>query len=137
MRKMVSIAGSLVFVLLVATVVAQSPGTQPGALVLNPVAATSGTGVSNAALLDKPDVRVLRVDVAPGGVRNVHTHDDTIFHLFIPVSGGALFEAEPSQPVQINTWQAQYIKGGTRHGFKNTGTTTSTFVEVFVRKPAQ
>ena len=135
MRKAISLVGCLVFILCVASVVAQSPGVPPGGPVLNPVAATSGTGVSNAALLDKPDVRVLRVDIAPGGVRNVHTHDDTLFHLFIPVSGGALFEAEPNAPTQITAWQAQYVKGGTRHGFKNTGTTTTSVVEVFVRKP--
>jgi quercetin dioxygenase-like cupin family protein len=118
----------------ISSVVAQSPGTKPGPLVLNPIAATSGTGVSNAALLDRPEVRVLRVDVKPGGVRNVHTHDDTQFHLFIPVSGGAQFELEPDKPVDLATWQAQFIKGGTRHGFKNTGTTTATIVEVFVKK---
>ncbi|RPI56595.1 MAG: hypothetical protein EHM55_04855, partial [Acidobacteria bacterium] len=51
--------------------VAQSPGTA-GALVLNPLAATSGTGVSNVALINRDEIRVLRVDVAPGGIRNVH-----------------------------------------------------------------
>jgi quercetin dioxygenase-like cupin family protein len=124
----------LLSLLWMSSVVAQSPGTRTGPLVLNPIAATSGTGVSNAALLDRPEVRVLRVDVAPGGVRNVHTHDDTQFHLFIPVAGGAQFELEPEQPVDLATWQAQFIKGGTRHGFKNTGKTTATVIEVFVKK---
>jgi quercetin dioxygenase-like cupin family protein len=114
------------------SVVAQSPGAKP--LVLNPIAATSGTGVSNAALLDRAEVRVLRVDVQPGGVRNIHTHDDTLFHLFIPVAGGAQFELEPDKPVDLATWQAQFIKGGLKHGFKNTGTSTATVIEVFVKK---
>jgi quercetin dioxygenase-like cupin family protein len=134
MRKVISVSVFLVGVAWMSSVVAQSPGAKPGQLVLNPIAATSGTGVSNAALLDRPEVRVLRVDVQPGGVRNVHTHDDTQFHLFIPVSGGAQFEVEPDKPVDITTWQAQFIKGGTRHGFKNTGTTTATVIEVFVKK---
>ena len=134
MRTIISAALFLVFVLWINSAVAQSPGAKPAPLVLNPIAATSGTGVSNAALLDRPEVRVLRVDVQPGGVRNIHTHDDTQFHLFIPVSGGAQFELEPDKPVDLATWQAQFIKGGTRHGFKNTGTTTATVVEVFVRK---
>ena len=132
MRTILSVSAFLVFVLWISSAVAQSPGAKP--LVLNPIAATSGTGVSNAALLDRPEVRVLRVDVQPGGVRNIHTHDDTQFHLFIPVSGGALFELEPDKPVDLATWQAQFIKGGTRHGFKNTGTSTATVIEVFVRK---
>jgi quercetin dioxygenase-like cupin family protein len=134
MRKVMSVSVFLVCVVWMSSVVAQSPGAKPGQLVLNPIAATSGTGVSNAALLDRPEVRVLRVDVQPGGVRYVHTHDDTQFHLFIPVSGGAQFEVEPDKPVDITTWQAQFIKGGTRHGFKNTGTSTATVIEVFVKK---
>ena len=133
MRKILT-ASLFLVALWISSAVAQSPGAQPGQLVLNPIAATSGTGVSNAALLDNPEVRILRVDVQPGGVRNIHTHDDTRFHLFIPVSGGAQFEAEPDKPVALATWQPQYIKGGTRHGFKNTGTTTATVIEVFVKK---
>ena len=134
MRRAVSASVFLVSVLWMSAVVAQSPGTRTGPLVLNPIAATSGTGVSNAALLDRPEVRVLRVDVQPGGVRNIHTHDDTQFHLFIPVAGGAQFELEPDKPVDLATWQAQFIKGGTKHGFKNTGTTTATVIEVFIKK---
>ena len=124
----------LFFVLLlwVASAVAQSPGA--GTLKLNPVAATSGKGVSNASLLDRPEVRVLRVDVEPGGVRNVHTHDDTQFHLFIPVSGNPQLEIEPNAPVDLVPWQAQFVKGGTRHGFKNPGATTASVIEVFVKK---
>lgn len=134
MRSVISASVFLVSLLCMSSVVAQTPGAKPGPLVLNPIAATSGTGVSNVALLDRPEVRILRVDVQPGGVRNIHTHDDTQFHLFIPVSGGALFEVEPDKPVDLATWQAQFIKGGTRHGFKNTGTTTATVIEVFVKK---
>jgi quercetin dioxygenase-like cupin family protein len=132
MRKTFSALLFLVLVLWVAAAVAQSPGT--GSIVLNPVAATSGTGVSNAALLDRPEIRVLRVDIQPGGVRNVHTHDDVQYHLFIPVSGTMQFEAEPEKPVDVAAWHAQFIKGGTRHGFKNAGATTATVIEVFVKK---
>ena len=134
MKKVISASLFLVFVVWMSSVVAQSPGAKPGELVLKPIAASSGTGVSNVPLLDRPEVRVLRVDVAPGGVRYVHTHDDTQFHLFIPVTGGAQFEVEPNKPIDITTWQAQFVKGGTRHGFKNTGTSTTTVIEVFVKK---
>ena len=134
MRKVMSVSVFLVGVVWMSSVVAQSPGAKPGELVLKPIAASSGTGVSNVPLLDRPEVRVLRVDVEPGGVRNVHMHDDTQFHLFIPVTGGAQFEVEPNKPVDISTWQAQFIKGGTRHGFKNTGKSTATVIEVFVKK---
>ena len=82
------------------SVVAQTPGTN-GALVLNPIAATSGTGVSNVALINRDEIRVLRVDVAPGGVRNVHTHDDMQYHLFIPTSAGMAFQAGSASPVPV------------------------------------
>ena len=95
--------------------VAQTPGTA-GALVLNPIAATSGTGVSNAALINRDEIRVLRVDVAPNGVRNVHTHDDMQYHLFIPTAAGMQFETEGEKPAQMAAWQAQFVKGGTSTG---------------------
>ena len=132
MKRLLMILTTAVFVLWVASAVAQSPGT--GTIKMNPVAASSGSGVSNASLLDRPEVRVLRVDIEPGGVRNIHTHDDTQFHLFIPVTGTPQFELEPDKPVTLAAWQAQFIKGGTRHGFKNPGTTTATVIEVFVKK---
>ena len=134
MRRSVSTLLFLVLVLWIASVVAQTPGTSAGDIKLNPIAATSGHGVSNAALLDQPEVRILRVDVEPGGVRNVHTHDDVRFHLFIPVSGSFEVEVQPDAPVQLAAWQPRSIKGGTRHGFKNVGASTGTIVEVFVKK---
>jgi len=114
-------------------VVAQTPGTA-GALVLNPIAATSGTGVSNVALINRDEVRVLRVDVAPGGVRNVHSHDDMQYHLFIPTTTGMQFQTGSEKPAPMAAWQAQFIRGGTRHGFTNTGASTVTIVEIFVKK---
>ena len=116
-----------------AAVVAQTPGTA-GPLVLNPIAATSGTGISNAALINRDEIRVLRVDVAPAGVRNIHTHDDMQYHLFIPTAAGMEFEVESQKPVPMAAWQAQFVKGGTRHGFKNTSSSTVTIVEIFVKK---
>jgi quercetin dioxygenase-like cupin family protein len=114
-------------------VVAQTPGTA-GPLVLNPIAATSGRGVSNVALINRDEIRVLRVDVAPGGVRNVHSHDDMQYHLFIPTAAGMQFGLESGQPAQMDAWQAQFVSGGTKHGFTNTGTSTVTVMEIFVKK---
>ena len=129
-----TLASAFVALLWIGSVaVAQTPGAA-GPLVLNPIAATSGTGVSNAALINRDEIRVLRVDVAPKGVRNVHTHDDMQYHLFIPTSAGMEFETDGEKPMQMAAWQAQFVKGGTRHGFKNTGTSTVTIVEIFVKK---
>ena len=115
------------------SVVAQTPGTA-GPLVLAPIAATSGTGVSNVALINRDEIRVLRVDVAPGGVRNVHSHDDMQYHLFIPTAAGMQFQVQSEKPAPMAAWQAQFVKGGTQHGFTNTGSSTVTIVEIFVKK---
>jgi quercetin dioxygenase-like cupin family protein len=123
----------VVAVLWIGSAVAQTPGTA-GPLVLNPIAATSGTGISNAALINRDEIRVLRVDVAPNGVRNIHSHDDMQYHLFIPTSAGMQFESESEKPVAMAAWQAQFVKGGTKHGFKNTGSSTVTIMEIFVKK---
>jgi quercetin dioxygenase-like cupin family protein len=120
-------------VLWIGSAVAQTPGTA-GTLVLNPTAATSGVGVSNAALINRDEIRVLRVDVAPNGVRYIHTHDDVQYHLFIPTSAGMEFELEGEKPAQMAAWQAQFVKGGTRHGFKNKSQSTVTIMEIFVKK---
>ena len=123
----------VVAVLWIGSAVAQTPGTA-GALVLNPIAATSGTGISNAVLINRDEIRVLRVDVAPNGVRNIHSHDDMQYHLFIPTAAGMQFESESEKPVAMAAWQAQFVKGGTKHGFKNTGSSTVTIMEIFVKK---
>ena len=123
----------VVALLWIGSAVAQTPGTG-GALVLNPIAAASGTGVSNVALINRDEIRVLRVDVAPNGVRNVHTHDDVQYHLFIPTAAGMQFEVDGEKPAAMAAWQAQFVKGGTRHGFKNVGNSTVTIMEIFVKK---
>ena len=104
-----------------------------GGVVLKPTSEASGRGISNAAVLDQSGARVLRVDVEPNGVRNVHTHDKVDLHLFIPISGTVRLEVD-GKPLELRPWQAQYIKGGTKHGFANTGSTTATEMEVFVTK---
>jgi quercetin dioxygenase-like cupin family protein len=123
----------VVAMLWIGSAVAQTPGAA-GPLVLNPIAATSGTGVSNVALINRDEIRVLRVDVAPGGVRNVHSHDDMQYHLFIPTASGMQFQATSEKPQQMAAWEAQFVKGGTQHGFTNTGMSAVTIVEIFVKK---
>jgi hypothetical protein len=44
------------------------------------------------------------------------------------------FQAQSEKPQQMAAWQAQFVKGGTQHGFTNTGSSTVTIVEIFVKK---
>ena len=98
---------------------------------------TSGHDITNAALIDREEVRVLRVDVAAGGVRHVHTHDDVRFHLFIPIDGRVRLQVGDAAPVEVGPWQTTFIPGGTRHGFTSVGPATVQVMEVFVKKPAR
>ena len=97
---------------------------------------TKDAGVNRAALLDKPEVRVLRVEIDPGATRSMHTHDDVRSHLFLPIAGSIELTIGSAKPVPALIGQAYYMEKGTRHGFKNTGTTKAMVYEVFVRDPA-
>ena len=54
--------------------------------------------------------------------------------LFIPTAAGMQFEVDREKPAAMAAWQAQFVKGGTRHGFKNLGNSTVTIMEIFVKK---
>lgn len=133
MRRSVSGLAFLLAVSWLESAVAQTPGTTAGSVVLKPTSEASGQGISNAAILNESGARVLRVDVEPNGVRTVHSHDNVDFHLFVLVSGKVRLEVA-GKPMELGPWQAQYIKGGTKHGFANLGSTTATVMEVFVTK---
>jgi quercetin dioxygenase-like cupin family protein len=93
---------------------------------------TQDPGVARAVLMDRADVRILRVEIQPGAVRRVHTHDDVPFHLFLPLSG-AIELTIASATVKAAVGQAYYLEKGTPHGFKNTGASQAMALEVFVR----
>jgi quercetin dioxygenase-like cupin family protein len=100
---------------------------------LRPLAGTDNVGVSNAVLRDQPEVRALRVVVEPGGKRVMHNHTDVKFHLFTPISGPMTLDLEGGQSVPVPPWQPYFMKAGTQHGFRNTGTTPVEIMEIFVR----
>src|SRR5579871_3984540 len=90
-------------------------------------------GVTPTRVIDRAEVRVTRVELQPGAVRSVHTHDDVKFHLWIPVSGKLEIaigsaKAEPAEP-----GRAFFMEKGTKHGFRNTGSTMAVVMEVFVK----
>ena len=107
------------------------------ALAQTPTAKPSSTrGLATAELLNQPDVRLLRVEIEAGVTRAMHAHNDVRFHLFIPVSGTVQLSIGSDNPIDVAPGQAQYIKKGTSHGFKNTGTSKATIIEVFVKDGA-
>jgi quercetin dioxygenase-like cupin family protein len=102
---------------------APTPGAQ---------AAGGGSGVTPVRQIDRPDVRVSRVELAVGAVRAVHQHDEAKFHLFIPLTGTLELTIGSDKPVVATPGQAFYLLKGTPHGFRNTGTTPASVMEVFV-----
>ena len=96
----------------------------------------ANSGVNPVRLMDRPEVRVSRVEVQPGAVRSVHTHDDVRFHLWIPISGKLEITIGSAPPVEAASGQAFFLQKGTPHGFKNVGTTMAVVIEVFVKEGA-
>jgi quercetin dioxygenase-like cupin family protein len=90
-------------------------------------------GVNPVRLIDRPEVRVSRVEIAPGAVRSVHTHDDVRFHLWIPVSGKLEITIGSAKPVEAASGQAFFMEKGTPHGFRNLGSTPAAVLEIFVK----
>ena len=99
-------------------------------------AARGNAGVNPVRLMDRPEVRVSRVEIQPGAVRAVHTHDDVRFHLWIPISGKLEITIGSAAPVEAASGQAFFLQKGTPHGFRNVGTTMAVVIEVFVKEGA-
>ena len=94
---------------------------------------TQDQGVARAVLMDRAEVRILRVEIQPGAVRRVHTHDDVQFHLFLPLTGAIELTVGSAKPVKAAMGQAYFLEKSTPHGFRNTGTSQAMALEVFVR----
>jgi mannose-6-phosphate isomerase-like protein (cupin superfamily) len=100
---------------------------------LRPLSGDGNTGISNAVMRDQQDVRVLRVVVEPGGTRALHAHADVRFHLFVPISGPMAMTVDGADPVVVPPWQPFYMKAGTRHSFRNPGSSPVEIMEIFVK----
>jgi quercetin dioxygenase-like cupin family protein len=98
-----------------------------------PATKNANEGVNPVRLMDRAEVRVSRVEVAPGAVRAVHTHDDVKFHLWIPISGKLEITIGSAKPVEAESGQAFFMEKGTPHGFRNIGSSPAEVMEVFVK----
>lgn len=99
---------------------------------LSPLTAAGNVGISNAVMRNQPEVRILRVVVEAGGTRIIHSHDTVDFHLFVPISGSMTLDREGAESVDVSPWQPVYMDAGTRHGFRNTGSSPVDIMEIFV-----
>jgi quercetin dioxygenase-like cupin family protein len=99
-----------------------------------PAAGEADPGVRPTRLIDRAEIRVSRVEVQPGAIRRVHTHDDVEYHLWIPIEGTLELTIGSDAPVVGKAGQAFFMKRGTPHGFKNVGTTPAAVFEIFVKQ---
>ena len=97
---------------------------------------SANPGVKPVRLMDRAEVRVSRVEIQPGAVRSVHSHEDVRFHLWIPISGKLEITIGSAAPVEAGSGQAFFLQKGTSHGFRNVGTTMAVVMEVFVKDGA-
>ena len=100
-----------------------------------PLIPTSDPGVARATLIDRAEIRMIRVEIQPGATRSIHTHDDVQYHVFTVVSGNIRFTMDGQEPVDGTAGKTFFMNKGTKHGFHNTGTTTAVAMEIFVRDP--
>jgi quercetin dioxygenase-like cupin family protein len=89
-------------------------------------------GVQPVRLIDRDEVRVSRVELAPGAIRAVHTHTDVLYHLWIPLTEN-LRLTMGSTVIDTKAGQAYFMAKGTPHGFVNTGQTPAAVMEVFIK----
>jgi len=110
---------------------AQTPGAPGG-----PVTREVDPGVINTSpIVDRAELRAGRLEIRPGGTRRTHQHDDVQFHLFIPLTGVVQLTVG-DQTIEAVPGQVYFIARGTPHGFRNTGDTSASAVEVFVKSPS-
>ena len=91
-------------------------------------------GVRPFRLIDRDEIRVSRVELQPGAVRSVHVHDDVEYHVWAPVVGALEITIGQDPPKAAAPGQAFFMKKGTPHGFRNTGTTPAAVFEIFVKR---
>jgi len=91
-------------------------------------------GVRPTRYIDREEVRVSRVELQPGAVRSVHAHDDVEYHLWVPLEGRLEITIDTGSPTIATPGQAIFLERGTRHGFRNVGTTPAAVLEVFVKR---
>jgi quercetin dioxygenase-like cupin family protein len=123
MQRYLAVFGLMLAALTVRPLMAQAPA--PG---------EADPGVRPTRLIDRPEVRVTRVEIQPGATRRAHQHDDVVYHLWIPIEGQLQLTIGSEAPVAAASGQAFFLKRGTSHGFKNTGTTVGAVLEIFVKQ---
>jgi mannose-6-phosphate isomerase-like protein (cupin superfamily) len=124
MNRHVAATGFVLAILACGTAAGQTPAPEPD------------PGVRPTRLLDRPEVRVSRVELQPGATRSVHTHDDVEYHLWVPIEGSLQITMGTDSPIAAKPGQAYFMTRGTSHGFRNLGSTPGAVLEIFIKRTA-
>ncbi len=122
MRRHIAVLGTVLIIGLGRSVAAQTAAGEPD------------PGVKPTRLLDRAEIRVTRVELQPGAIRRVHTHDDVQYHVWVPIEGSLQLTVGSDAPVAAASGLAFFMKRGTPHGFTNIGTDPAVVLEIFVKK---
>lgn len=116
------IAVALCAVCVGASPAAQSPAVPPG----EPIKVNR--------LIERPEFRLSRNEIFANSKRAVHRHDDSQFHVLMPLTGALDLQIEGQAPIHLEPWQPHLMQGGTMHGFTNSNAVSVQFMEIFVQK---
>jgi quercetin dioxygenase-like cupin family protein len=122
------------FLSLSVSVISVSAGQTSAPQSATQLPAEADPGVRPFRLMDRDEIRVTRVEVQPGAVRRVHVHDDVEYHVWTPMAGTLEITIGNDAPKAAAPGQAFFMKRGTPHSFRNTGTTPAAVMEIFVKK---
>jgi oxalate decarboxylase/phosphoglucose isomerase-like protein (cupin superfamily) len=87
-------------------------------------------------VIDRPEIKIQRVEIEPNATRGLHAHDDVIYHVFMTMDAPLVLKIEGEADVHLDAWQTHFFTGGTIHAITNTSAEPVRFLEVFVNKPA-
>jgi quercetin dioxygenase-like cupin family protein len=87
-------------------------------------------------VIDRPEIKIQRVEIEPNATRGMHAHDDVIYHVFLTMDAPLVLSIEGEGDVHLDPWQTHFFKGGTAHAITNGTAEPVRFLEVFVNKPA-
>lgn len=122
--------GAFALAVLLAAAVSNLHGQQPA----GQPAGEADPGVRPFRLIDRDEIRVSRVELQPGAVRRSHVHDDVEYHVWAPVTGSLEITIGQQAPQTAAPGAAFFMKRGTPHGFRNTGSTPAAVFEIFVKR---
>jgi hypothetical protein len=105
-------------------------------LAQTPDPSLAGEPATPTTLIERPEVRIVRVDILPNSTRSMHSHPDMIFHVFVTMDAPIILtiKGQEDKPVRLGPWQTHFFTGGTVHSITNPNPTKVQFMEYFTKR---